>query len=150
MLDDIQWWTGWNKTTTRRAIEHLPVEEIDLHGETGLAARDDDLDDLDGASVAPRGRPAPLPRPHPHGLEALQLPARHRPAPPVRRGASNIGPTLWPSSPDKIDSDFPDRFFGKLRNWRERCVGRRRHVQHRTEREHAARVIPDRSGFVVR
>lgn len=28
-VDDLQWWTGWNKTATRRALDRLPVEEVD-------------------------------------------------------------------------------------------------------------------------
>lgn len=37
--DDLQWWTGWNKTTTRRAISDLPIDDVDLHGQAGIALR---------------------------------------------------------------------------------------------------------------
>ena len=34
--DDLQWWTGWNKTTTRRAIARSETEEVDLHGQPAI------------------------------------------------------------------------------------------------------------------
>jgi hypothetical protein len=34
--EDLRWWTGWSLTTTRRALRHLPIEEVDLHGQTGI------------------------------------------------------------------------------------------------------------------
>ncbi|HEY2238592.1 MAG TPA: crosslink repair DNA glycosylase YcaQ family protein, partial [Streptosporangiaceae bacterium] len=44
--EDLQWWTGWNKTTTHRALSHLPVTEIDLHGRPGIILTE--LDDEPG------------------------------------------------------------------------------------------------------
>jgi hypothetical protein len=35
-VDDLQWWTGWNKTVVRRALANLPVDEIGLHGGPGI------------------------------------------------------------------------------------------------------------------
>jgi hypothetical protein len=35
--DDPRWWTGWNQTTVRRALSSCPIEEVDLHGQTGIA-----------------------------------------------------------------------------------------------------------------
>ena len=35
-IDDLQWWTGWNKTTTRHALANLAIEEVDLHGQPGI------------------------------------------------------------------------------------------------------------------
>jgi hypothetical protein len=35
-VDDLQWWTGWNKITVRGALANLPVDEIDLHGDLGI------------------------------------------------------------------------------------------------------------------
>jgi hypothetical protein len=34
---DLQWWTGWNQATARHALRELPVEEVGLHGDTGIA-----------------------------------------------------------------------------------------------------------------
>lgn len=34
--EDLQWWTGWNKTTTTRALEDIGVEDVDLHGQAGI------------------------------------------------------------------------------------------------------------------
>lgn len=30
--DDLQWWAGWSKATTRRSLDRLPIREVDLHG----------------------------------------------------------------------------------------------------------------------
>jgi Winged helix DNA-binding domain len=35
-VEDLQWWTGWNKTTTRIALGRLQIEEADLHGRPGI------------------------------------------------------------------------------------------------------------------
>ena len=81
-VDDLQWWTGWNKTTVRHALRELPVEDVDLHGDTGIALVDDDLDD----ATDPSGRRAAArSRPHPHGLETTRLVLRHPAAPRIRQ-----------------------------------------------------------------
>ncbi len=36
-VEDLEWWTGWTKTAVRRALKELPVEDVDLHGEPGIA-----------------------------------------------------------------------------------------------------------------
>jgi hypothetical protein len=62
--EDLQWWTGWNKTTTHRALSHLPVTEIDLHGRPGIILTE--LDDEPGdasppvASLLPALDPTPM------------------------------------------------------------------------------------------
>jgi hypothetical protein len=43
-IEDLQWFTGWTKATTLRALDGLPVEEVDLHGRAGIT-----LSDADGA-----------------------------------------------------------------------------------------------------
>jgi integrase len=48
----------------------------------------------------------------------------------------HVRPALGSLSLSKLDGDVLDRFFGQLRRCRERCNGRARHVQHRTQREH--------------
>jgi hypothetical protein len=39
--DDLQWWTGWTKAAVRRALDSLLVDEVDLHGQPGIALRAD-------------------------------------------------------------------------------------------------------------
>ena len=61
--EDLQWWTGWNKATVRLALSGLPVEEVDLHGETGIALADDDpgnrATDPPAATLLPPSIPPP-------------------------------------------------------------------------------------------
>lgn len=40
-VNDLQWWTGWNRIAVRRALDGLPVDEIDLHGQPGITLRAD-------------------------------------------------------------------------------------------------------------
>jgi hypothetical protein len=37
--EDLRWWTGWSSTTTRRALQRLEIEEVDLHGQAGNHSR---------------------------------------------------------------------------------------------------------------
>ena len=97
-VDDLQWWTGWNKTTTRRALDRVAIEEVDLHGETGIALTDhlrDDLDlDLDDSGRGPAAALLPTLDPTPMGWKQrdwiLGIDRRQ-----VFDRAGNIGPTLW-------------------------------------------------------
>ena len=41
--EDLQWWTGWSKTTTRSALARLQLEEVDLHGRPGINLVGDEL-----------------------------------------------------------------------------------------------------------
>ncbi len=93
-IEDLQWWTGWNKITTRRALADLPIEEVDLHGEPGIALtgiNDDPSDhapELPAATLLPALDPTPMgwkQRDWLLGLDAGQIFDR----------AGNIGPTLW-------------------------------------------------------
>lgn len=36
-VEDLQWWTGWNKSDIRRALNGVHIEEVDLHGQLGIA-----------------------------------------------------------------------------------------------------------------
>lgn len=88
--EDLRWWTGWNLTTTRRALQHLPVEEVDLHGRPGidLADADRDVADQPAAALLPTLDPTPMGwkiRDWFLGIDPRQLFDR----------AGNIGPTLW-------------------------------------------------------
>jgi hypothetical protein len=49
----VQRWTGWSNTTVRRAVHSLAIEEVDLHGQTGIALASFDDDLADNAAVAP-------------------------------------------------------------------------------------------------
>lgn len=43
-FDDVHWWSGWNKTQTRKALAVVNPVEVDLRGTTGLLAPGDDPD----------------------------------------------------------------------------------------------------------
>jgi hypothetical protein len=88
--DDLRWWTGWNLTTTRRALKHLPIEEVDLHGQPGI-----DLADADRETAAePVATLLPTLDPTPMGWKTrdwfLGIDPGH-----IFDHAGNIGPTLW-------------------------------------------------------
>src|SRR6201996_5985341 len=91
-IEDLQWWTGWNKTTTRGALANLPVAEVDLHGQPGitLRERDDGPDDTvaDVASLLPALDPTPMGWKHRDWVLGLDHQA-------VFDRAGNIGPTVW-------------------------------------------------------
>jgi hypothetical protein len=89
---DLQWWAGWNKTTTRHALRGLPVEEVDLHGDTGIALVGDDSGDA--AAAPPAAALLPALDPTPMGWKRRHwffgIPRHH-----VFDNRGNIGPTLW-------------------------------------------------------
>lgn len=98
-VDDLQWWTGWNRTTVRRSLAGITVHEVDLHGGTGLvltdppddtAAFDDGDDDEAGpvATLLPALDPTPMGWKHREWLLGVD---RRR----LFDSAGNIGPTLW-------------------------------------------------------
>jgi hypothetical protein len=100
--DDLQWWTGWTKTTVQQALSRLPLEEVDLHGQAGIALgtpeEDAALDTTAHRRGDPTGPPAatllpsldPTPMGWKHrewffGIDQHQVFDRN----------GNIGPTLW-------------------------------------------------------
>lgn len=89
--DDLRWWTGWNKTTTRNALSRLDIEEVDLHGEPGIDLRD-------ATGHAPHNPPVaallPALDPTPMGWKHRRWFTATDPALLYDR-AGNIGPTLW-------------------------------------------------------
>jgi hypothetical protein len=94
-VDDLQWWTGWNKTTTRRALANLEIEEIDLHGQPGIILASSGEDDHFPADAAtPTATLLPALDPTPMGWKArdwfLAIDPGH-----IYDRAGNIGPTLW-------------------------------------------------------
>jgi hypothetical protein len=91
-VEDLQWWTGWNKTTVRSALRALPLEDVDLHGETGIALIADDLDDA--GTAPPVAVLLPALDSTPMGWKRRDwffgIPQHH-----VFDNRGNIGPTLW-------------------------------------------------------
>ena len=91
--EDLRWWTGWNKTTVRLALSGLPAEEVDLHGETGIALADDH-DHGDRATDSPVATLLPALDPTPMGWKQRDwlfgIP-QHL----LFDSRGNIGPSLW-------------------------------------------------------
>ena len=91
---DLQWWTGWNKTTTHHALEDLAIEEIDLHGQAGIVLAGPAGESADEAAGDPTGTLLPALDPTPMGWKTrdwfLGIDPGH-----VFDRAGNIGPTLW-------------------------------------------------------
>ena len=93
-IEDLRWWAGWNLTTTRRALEQLTIEEVDLHGQPGI--------DLAGAGRERTEEPAnepvaallPALDPTPMGWKSRDWFLGIDPGCVFDR-AGNIGPTLW-------------------------------------------------------
>lgn len=88
--EDLRWWTGWNLTTTRRALQNLAIEEVDLHGQPGidLAGAERDTAEEPVAALLPTLDPTPM------GWKTrdwfLGIDTHH-----IFDRAGNIGPTLW-------------------------------------------------------
>jgi hypothetical protein len=88
--EDLRWWAGWNITTTRRALEGLEIEEVDLHGQPGIA--------LARSAEEPPGNPAATLLP---ALDPTPMGWKNRDwflgvdSSLVFDRAGNIGPTLW-------------------------------------------------------
>jgi hypothetical protein len=92
--EDLEWWTGWNKTTTRRALHGLTIEEVDLHGHPGIVLAGPAAEFADGAADIPTATLLPALDPTPMGWKIrdwfLGIDPGH-----VFDRAGNIGPTLW-------------------------------------------------------
>lgn len=89
-VEDLAWWTGWNKTVTRQALSTLDAEEVDLHGRPGI-----DLPDREAPAVAkPVATLLPALDPTPMGWKHRDWFAAIDPAP-LYDAAGNIGPTIW-------------------------------------------------------
>ncbi|MFZ0088060.1 MAG: winged helix DNA-binding domain-containing protein [Solirubrobacteraceae bacterium] len=88
--EDLRWWTGWNTTTTRRALEGLEIEAVDLHGHAGivLARCAEESAGDPAATLLPALDPTPMGwknRDWFLGIDSSLVFDR----------AGNIGPTLW-------------------------------------------------------
>ena len=89
-VDDLQWWTGWSRATTRHALSCLDTEEVDLHGQPGV--------DLAGAEPPGPAEPVACLLP---ALDPTPMGWKHRgwstdvDTAPLYDTAGNIGPTVW-------------------------------------------------------
>ncbi len=92
--EDLQWWTGWNRTTTRRSLADLEIEEVDLHGHAGIhlascaAGLADEAPDQPTATLLPALDPTPMGWKNRDWLFGIDPGL-------VSDRTGNIGPTLW-------------------------------------------------------
>jgi hypothetical protein len=90
-LDDLQWWTGWTKTRTRKAVETLATVEVELDGRAGLVLVDD-VDPVDPpppwVALLPALDPSSMGWKH---RDFLLGPHRER----LFDVNGNAGPTVW-------------------------------------------------------
>jgi hypothetical protein len=93
-VGDLQWWTGWNKTTVRRALSDLALDEVDLHGEAGFDLTHVDDDPHDHGPTAPMATLLPALDPTPMGWRRRHWFLGIEPTLVFDR-AGNVGPTLW-------------------------------------------------------
>ena len=94
-FEDLQWWTGWNATTTRHALDRLTIEEVDLHGHPGLALiTADEYEHEAPAPATPVAALLPALDPTPMGWKDRRWFLGIEPAEIFDR-AGNIGPTVW-------------------------------------------------------
>jgi hypothetical protein len=96
LVSDLQWWAGWTAGQTKAALAALPVAEVDLDGQAGVAlAGDLEFGDpefpADGAGAA-----ALLPGldPTPMGWQARSWYLGPH-APRLFDRTGNVGPTVW-------------------------------------------------------
>ena len=88
---DLKWWSGWNLTQTRKALDEIGAVEVDLDGTPGVALPDD----LE-AEPEPKPWAALLPSLDPTVMgwkERAWYLGEHAPALFDRNG--NAGPTVW-------------------------------------------------------
>ena len=89
-VEDLEWWTGWNKSTTRAALARLELDTVDLHGQPGIDLRDSEP----VASAEPVACLLPCLDPTPMGWKQRDWFTAVDPALIYDR-AGNIGPTVW-------------------------------------------------------
>jgi hypothetical protein len=91
LVADLQWWAGWTGAQTKAALAALPVTEVDLGGQAGIALADDLEFPVD---VPPVAALLPALDPTPMGWQSrLWYLGPHTPLLFDRTG--NIGPTVW-------------------------------------------------------
>ena len=89
-LDDLQWWTGWNKTQTRGAVSGLDTVAVELAEGDGIMLSGTTFDKPAGTSIMllPALDPTPMGWKH----RAWYL-GEHKA--PLFDTFGNIGPTIW-------------------------------------------------------
>jgi len=88
---DLQWWSGWTGAQVKAALKALPVTEVDLEGQPGVAL-DTDLEDV--PEVRPAAALLPGLDPTPMGWQSREwFLGPHKTSLFDRSG--NIGPTVW-------------------------------------------------------
>jgi hypothetical protein len=91
-ISDLQWWGGWTGGQTKAALAALPLAEVDLDGQPGIALADDL--EFPAAGVPPVATLLPALDPTPMGWQERDwFLGQHRAALFDRTG--NIGPTIW-------------------------------------------------------
>jgi hypothetical protein len=91
-VSDLQWWAGWTAGQTKAALAALPVAEVDLDGQPGVALADDL--EFPSGEVPPVATLLPALDPTPMGWQSRGwYLGPHGPALFDRTG--NIGPTVW-------------------------------------------------------
>ena len=93
-VTDLQWWTGWNAKTTRRALQQVATDDVDLHGRPGIAPIDIDNDLDDHQPTEPMAALLPTLDPTPMGWKDRHWFLGIDPAE-VFDHAGNVGPTVW-------------------------------------------------------
>ena len=91
LATDLQWWAGWTGAQTKAALAALPVTEVDLDGQPGIAL----ANDLDfSAEAPPVAALLPALDPTPMGWQSRSwYLGPHAPLLFDRTG--NVGPTVW-------------------------------------------------------
>jgi hypothetical protein len=88
---DLQWWAGWTGAQTKAALAALPVTEVDLDGQPGMAL----AGDLEfPADVPPAATLLPGLDPTPMGWQSRSWYLGPH-APQLFDRTGNIGPTVW-------------------------------------------------------
>lgn len=89
-LDDLQWWTGWNKTQTRGAVSGLDTVAVELTEGDGIMLPGKTFDKPAGTSVMLLPALDPTPMGWKHRTWYL---GEHKA--PLFDTFGNIGPTIW-------------------------------------------------------
>ncbi|RRQ29774.1 winged helix DNA-binding domain-containing protein [Rhodococcus sp. Eu-32] len=88
-VDDLQWWTGWNKTQTRAALAGLDTVDVALEAGDGIMLSDTAFDeDASGIMLLPALDPTPMGWKH----RDWYLGEYKKP---LFDTFGNIGPTIW-------------------------------------------------------
>lgn len=88
-MDDLQWWTGWNKTQTRAALAGLDTADVALEVGDGIMLSDTAFDeDASGIMLLPALDPTPMGWKHRDWYLGEYTK-------PLFDTFGNIGPTIW-------------------------------------------------------